>query len=153
MPIKQYTGSIWTKEKKPKWPAKQKVKGLLEMPAAINIRTGKVHCWFYDWKNSFIVIECFEDLLEKYPEKDIFVIVDNWSAHTSYAIRVWNCFHSRLKIIRLPSNASWMNLIEKVFSKLEKDLIRNSNFQTVREMMKAIDNYFKNEQSFTKWCS
>lgn len=136
-----------------KWPAKQKTKGLLELPAAINIHTGKIHYWFHDWKNSFIIIECFEDLLQKYPEQDIYVIVDKWSAHTSYAMKVWAFFQPRLKIIYLPTNASWMNMIEKVFSKIEKELIRNSNFQTVKEMMNAINNYFQNEQSFTKWCS
>ncbi len=53
------------KEKRMKWPAKQKTKGLLELPAAINIHTGKIHYWFHDWKNSFIVIQYFEDLLPK----------------------------------------------------------------------------------------
>ena len=153
IPIKQYNGSVWTRDKKVKWPAKQKTKGLLEMPAAINIHTGEIHCWFFDWKNSFIVIECFEKLLQKYPEHDIFVIVDGWSAHKSYAMKVWLYFHPRLKIVYLPTNASWMNLIEKVFSKVEKDLIRNSNFQTVREMMNAIINYFEKEHSFRRWCS
>jgi len=43
------------------------------MPAGINIKTGKVHYWFYDWKNSFVVIECLEKLLEEYPENEIYV--------------------------------------------------------------------------------
>lgn len=153
IPIKQYNGSVYTREKKVKWPAKQKVKGLLEMPAAINIHTGKIHCWFYDWKNSFVVIECFDALLQEYPNKDIYVIVDNWSAHKSAAIKIWALFNPRLKIVYLPTNSSWMNMIERVFSKLEKQLIRNSNFQTVREMMIAIELYFQNEQSFREWGS
>ena len=86
--IKQYSGYVYTKENIVKHPAKQKVKGLLEMSAAINIHTGEIDYWFYDWKNSFIVIECFEDLLCKYPDKDIYVIMDCWKAHTSYAIIV-----------------------------------------------------------------
>ena len=65
--IKEYKGYIYTKEKKVTYPAKQKVNGLLEMPAGINIKTGKIHYWFYDWKNSFVVIECLEKLLEEYP--------------------------------------------------------------------------------------
>ena len=56
--IKQYGGYTYTKEKIVKYPAKQKVKGLLEMPTAINIHTGVIHYWFYDWKNSFIVMFC-----------------------------------------------------------------------------------------------
>ena len=127
------------------------MKGLLEMPAAINIHTGEILHWFFDWKNSFIVIQCFEDLLKRYPDMDVYVIIDGWSAHTSYAIKIWAFLHSRLKIVYLPTNSSWMNMIEKVFSRLEKDLIHNSNFQTVREMMNAITNYFQNEQSFRNW--
>ncbi len=123
------------------------------MPAAINIHTGEILYWFHDWKNSFIVIQCFEDLLQKYPELDIYVIVDNWSAHTSYAIRIWKFFHPQFHIIYTPTNASWMNMIERVFSKMEKELIRNSNFQTVREMMHAVEYYFQNEQSFRTWCT
>jgi len=41
--IKEYSGSVYTKEKVVTYPSKQKVKGLLEMPAGINIKTGKVH--------------------------------------------------------------------------------------------------------------
>ena len=41
--IKEYSGSVYTKEKKVFYPSKQKVKGLLEMPAGLNIKTGKVH--------------------------------------------------------------------------------------------------------------
>ena len=153
IPIKLFQGSIWTKETKLKWPAKQKVKGLLEMPAAINIHTGNITYWFYDWKNSFIVIECFENLLREYPDKDVYVIVDNWSAHKSYVIKVWAFFHPRLHLVYLPTNASWMNIIERVFSKLENELLRNSNFQTVREAMQRISFYFKKELSFKKWGS
>jgi len=149
--IKQYIGHVYTKEKIVKHPAKQKVRGLLEMPACINVHSGKIIQWFYDWKNSFIVIECFEDLLKKYPGKEIYVIADCWSAHTSYAIRVWNFFHPQLHIIYLPTNSSWMNMIERVFAKFDKDILQNSNFQTVREAMTRIDNYFKKEQSFQNW--
>lgn len=149
--IKEYGGYAYTKKKKIKFPAKQKVKGLLEMPAAINIHTGKIHYWFYDWKNSFVVIECFQDLLNKYPDKDIYVIVDCWSAHTSFAIRVWNFFHPRFHIVYLPTKASWMNMIERVFSKLDQNILQNSNFQTVREAMDRISNYFEKETRFKTW--
>ena len=149
--IKEYGGYDYTKKKKIKVPAKQKVKGLLEMPAAINIHTGKTHYWFYDWKNSFVVIECFEDLIKKYPDKDIYVIVDCWSAHTSFSIRVWNHFHPKFHLIFTPTSSSWMNMIERVFSKLEKDILQNSNFQTVREAMIRISNYFEKETRFTNW--
>ena len=145
--IKEYKGSIYTKEKSVYYPAKQKINGLLEMPAGINIKTGKVHYWFYDWKNSFIVIECFEKLLKEYPEKEIYVILDNWSAHKSYAVKVWNFFHPKIHLVYLPSGASFMNKIERVFSFVAKNVLQNSNFKTVREAMGRISNYFEKEGS------
>ena len=42
-------------------------------------------------------------------------------------------------------------MIERVFSKFDKDILQNSNYQTVREAMNRIDNYFKNETSFMNW--
>jgi transposase len=129
------------------YPSKQKVKGLLEMPAGLNIKTGKVHYWFYDWKNSFVVIECLEKLLEEYPEEKIYVIMDNWSAHKSYNIRVWNSFHPRIHLVYLPSGASFLNKIERVFGFVHRDVLQNSNFKNVDEAMKRISNYFEKEGS------
>lgn len=151
--IKEYYGNVYTKERKVYYPAKQKTKGLLEMPAAINIHTGKIHTWFRDWKNSFVVIDCFEDLIKKYPGKIIYVILDNWSAHKSWTIKIWAFFHPNFHLIYLPTNASWMNMIERVFGKLEREVLQNSNFQTVREAIDMISNYFDKEASFMNWCS
>lgn len=129
------------------YPAKQKVKGLLEMPAGINIKTGKVHYWFYDWKNSFVVIECLEKLLEEYPEGEIYVIMDNWSAHKSHDVKVWNTFHPRIHLVFLPSGASFLNKIERVFGFLSRDVLQNSNFKSVIEAKNRISNYFEKEGS------
>ena len=101
------------------------------MPAGINIKTGKVHYWFYDWKNSFVVIECLEKLLIEYSDKNIYVIMDNWSAHKSYSMKVWNYFHPRIHLVYLPSGASFLNKIERVFCFLSRDILQNSNFQTI----------------------
>lgn len=145
--IKEYFGNVYTKEKVVTYPSKQKVRGLLEMPAGMNIETGKIHYWFFDWKNSFVVIECLEKLLEEYPGKEVYVILDNWSAHKSHDVKVWNALHPRMHLVYLPSNASFLNKIERVFSFLSRDILQNSNFQTVREAMECISNYFEKEGS------
>jgi len=44
-----------------------------------------------------------------------------------------------------------MNMIERVFSKFDKDILQNSNFQTVKEAMNRIANYFEKETSFMTW--
>ena len=54
-------------------------------------------------------------------------------------------FRSHLEY--LPSNASFLNKIERVFSFVAKDVLQNSNFQTVREAIEKISNYFYKEGS------
>jgi len=141
------------KEKKVTYQCKQKVNGLLEMPAGINIKTGKIHYWFYDWKNSFVVIECLEKLLDEYPGKEVYAIMDNWSAHKSYDVKVWNTFHPRMHLVYLPSGASFMNMIERVFSRLDYDILQNSKFENVRGAMESIELYFNKEARFSMWGS
>ena len=58
-----------------------------------------------------------------------------------------------MHLVYLPTKASWMNMIERVFGKLDKDVLQNSNYQTVNEMISRISNYFDNESSFMNWCS
>jgi len=92
-------------------------------------------------------------LLEEYPGKEVYAIRDNWSAHKSYDVKVWNAFHPRMHLVYLPSGASFMNMIERVFSRLDYDVLQNSKFENVREAIENIDLYFKNEQSFSTWCT
>ena len=44
-------------------------------------------------------------------------------------------------------------MIERVFSKFDKDVLQNSDFQTVREAMSRISNYFEKELSVRNWGS
>lgn len=126
-------------------PYGQKVKGLCDLFSARNLHTGKRHYWFYDWKNSFIVAEVLEKLLEIYPEKYIYIIWDGWSAHTSNYTQAFVDLHSRIKILPLPTRASWLNPVERDFSKIQRFCLNNSNFQTVKEGMQAIGTYIEKE--------
>ncbi|MBI2632273.1 hypothetical protein HYW75_04675, partial [Candidatus Pacearchaeota archaeon] len=71
----------------------------------------------------------------------------NWSAHKSHDVKVWNDLHPRMHLVYLPSNASFLNKIARVFAFLSRDVLQNSNFQTVREAMERISNYFEKEGS------
>jgi len=47
----------------------------------------------------------------------------------------------------LPSGASFLNKIERVFGFVQRDVLQKSNFKTVREAIKRISNYFEKEGS------
>ncbi len=144
-PIKHYEGRMWFDDRDEngenaiyKVPDKQKVKGLLDYFAAKNYHDGKIYFSFYDWKNAYIVTDFFRGLLASIPEKIIYVVLDCWSAHTAEAVKAFADLNPRLKLIFLPTKASWMNVVEQFFSQVERFVLRSSNFQTVPEMMNAL---------------
>ena len=131
-------------------PYRQKVKGLLNFFAARNIHSSAFHYKFYDFKNSFIVIDFFEEILKIYPDKHIYIILDNWRPHTSNMTKAFVDLHPRITIVYLPFCASWLNEIENDFSVIERCVLRNSNFQSVRETMDAIIRFVENDPSFIR---
>lgn len=147
-PVKKYEGRIWFDDRDStgrnaiyKIPGKQKVKGLLDYFAAKDYHSGKIYHSFYDWKNAFIVIDFFERLLREIKDKIIYIVVDCWSAHRAAVLKSFLDINPRLKIIYLPTNASWMNIVERFFSEVERFFLRNSDFQTVAEMIRALSSF------------
>ena len=133
-------------------PYGQKVKGICDLFMARNLHTGKRHYTFYDWKNSFIVTEFLEKLLEIYPDMDIYIIWDGWSAHRSEHTKMFLDLHPRIKILPLPTRASWLNPVERDFGSIQRFLLNNSNFESVKEGMGAISNFIEKEPSLNGKC-
>jgi len=50
-------------------------------------------------------------------------------------------------LVYLPSGASFLNKIERVFGFVSRDVLQNSNFKTMSEAMGRISNYFEKEGS------
>jgi len=126
-------------------PYGQKVKGVCDVFAARNLHTKKIHHSFYDWKNSFIVIEFLEKLMRIYPNKNIYIIWDGWSTHRSSYTQIFLDLHPRIKILPLPTRASWLNPIERDFSSIQRFLLNNSDFSSVKEIMGAISLFIEKE--------
>lgn len=150
--IKKYGGQKFTYAGYYHVPYGQKVKGITDLFMVRNIHTGKRHYAFYDWKNSFIVIQFLEKILEIYPNKEIQIIWDKWRAHTSHHTKTFLDLHPRIKILPLPTRASWLNPIERDFGQIQRFALNNSNFETVKEGMKFIGNYIEKELSSTRKC-
>lgn len=144
-PVKQYGGIRWQTGRHYYTPYNQKVKGMFDIFAAKNVHSGDRHYRFYLWKNSFIVIDFIEWLAnEIYPNKDLYIILDGWSAHRSHVFNAYVDLHSRIHPVYLPTCSSWLNDIEKDFSKIQKDVLNNSNFESRLEVVNAVSLYFEN---------
>lgn len=143
--IKVYGGQKYVFKGYYHTPYGQKVKGICDLFMARNLRTGKRHYTFFDWKNSFIVTQFLEQLLVIYPNGNIYIIWDGWSAHTSEHTKMFLDLHPRIKILPLPTRASWLNPVERDFSTIQRFLLNNSDFQTVKELMGATDVFIQKE--------
>lgn len=143
-PVKEFSGRKWTIDENYRIPYSQKVKSLVDIFAAKNIHTEKRHYGFYDWKNSFTVIDFVSKLLnDVYTDKEIYLILDGWSAHKSGAFHAFADLQSRLHLVPLPRCASWMNDIERDFSRLQLEVLDNSNFANPRELIDVVSAFFE----------
>lgn len=137
---------MWTCDGQYRIPYGQKVKGLVDIFAAKNIHTGKRHYKFYGWKNSFTVIDFIDWLLkEAYPNENVYIIHDGWSAHRSKTFRAYADLQQRLHMVPLPTCCSWMNEIERDFSRIQNEVLDNSNFGSPREAITTISAFFEKE--------
>ena len=149
-PVKQYGGWKWSNNGY-RVPYNQKVRALFDLFMAVNLHTNERLYRFYEWKNSFIVIDFLDWILyEIYPNKDVYVILDKWSAHISNMIRAYADLQQRLHLIYLPTCSSWMNPVERDFSRIQREVLDNSNFETPQESRELIAQFIEKELNSTE---
>ena len=151
--IKKYGGQKYSFRGYYHTPYGQKVKGITDLFMARNLHDGRRHYEFFDWKNRFIVTQFLEKLLEIYPNVHIIIIWDGWSAHRLEHTQVFLDLHPRIKILPLPTRASWLNPVERDFSSIQRFLLNDSDFENVREGMDVISTFIEKELCSIRKCS
>jgi len=71
----------------------------------------------------------------------IHVVADNYATHKHARIKDWLKKHPRFQMHFTPTGSSWLNLVERFFADLTGDCIREGSFQSVRELVDAIEEY------------
>jgi transposase len=72
---------------------------------------------------------------------DIHVIADNYSTHKHEKVKEWLEKHPRIHMHFTPTSASWMNMVERFFRDLTDKRLRRGVFQSVPEVIEAIEGY------------
>lgn len=72
---------------------------------------------------------------------DLHLIADNYSTHKHKKVKAWLAKHPRFHMHFTPTSSSWMNLIERFFAELTRDVVRDGSFRSVRELVEAIEGY------------
>lgn len=115
--------------------------GVTSLYAALEVATGKVlgECRSSHTGADFLA---FLKLLAKaYPRKDLHVVLDNSSTHSTPAVQQWLAAHPRVQLHFTPKGGSWLNLIEAWFGILTRKSIRRGSFATLRSLIRHIESY------------
>jgi transposase len=71
----------------------------------------------------------------------IHMVIDNYCTHKNATVKQWLAKHPRFIMHFTPTGSSWMNLVERFFRDLTEDVVREGSFGSVRELVRAIEQY------------
>jgi transposase len=74
-------------------------------------------------------------------ELQIHLILDNYCTHKHKKVRAWIHNHKRFQLHFTPTGGSWMNLVERFFGDLTREVVREGSFASVRQLVDSIMDY------------
>ena len=78
------------------------------------------------------------------PQTRIRLLLDNHSAHTSKETQAWLKLHpQRFEFVFTPTHGSWLNIVETMFSKMARSMLRGIRVASKQELIDRIHLYFK----------
>lgn len=107
--------------------------------AALNVFTGEVigECKQRHRHQEFLsFLRTVEAQTPK--DKELHVIVDNYSTHKHVKVRNWLKRNKRVELHFIPTSSSWLNLVERFFGVITEKQIRRGIFSSVKELEQKI---------------
>src|SRR5262247_4411522 len=115
--------------------------GLTSLYTALEVATGKVVGECRPRHTGLDFLAFLKRLARTYRRRELHVILDNSSTHTTPAVEAWLAKHPRVEFHFTPTGASWLNLVEAWFSILTRKSVRRGSFDTVRALIRHIERY------------
>jgi transposase len=119
--------------------------GTVSLLAGLDLHTGRVTEIVSDHHASADFIALLGKLNESYPpETRIRLLLDNHSSHISKETRVWlNRHPNRFEFVFTPKHGSWLNIVETMFSKMARSMLRGIRVASKQELIDRIHLYFE----------
>ena len=119
--------------------------GTVSLLAGLDLHTGRVTEIVSDHHASVDFIALLGKLDEGYsPQTRIRILLDNHSAHTSKETQAWLKLHpQRFEFVFTPTHGSWLNIVETMFSKMARSMLRGIRVASKQELIDRIHLYFQ----------
>ncbi len=117
--------------------------GTISLLAGIDLLTGIIHYTVRDKHRSSEFIEFLEQLDSYYPKEiKIVIVLDNLKMHTSKETQKYlQTMPQRFHFVFTPKHASWLNIIESLFSKMTRSILRGIRVSSKIELVERISQY------------
>ena len=126
--------------------------GTASLLAALEVHSGQVRGQPIRRNTSETFIRFLRHLLQVYPDKELYVVLDNGSSHRSKKTLAWAAKKKRLHLKFTPTHASWLNQIEIWFGILTRKVVRRGIFKSKQELVNKlldfIETYNKEARPF-----
>ena len=114
--------------------------GTTNLYAALSVASGKVITKTTDAHRAVEFISFLEEINRQVPkELDVHVILDNYAAHKTQAVKEWLLKHPRFHFHFTPTYSSWMNLVERWFGELTSKALRRSTHKSEKQLIATIN--------------
>ena len=118
--------------------------GTVSLLAGLDLHTGRVTEIVSDHHASADFIRLLSKLDAGYPAQiRIRLLLDNHSAHISKETQAYLNLHPlRFEFVFTPKHGSWLNIVETMFSKMARTMLRGLRVATKQELIDRIHMYF-----------
>jgi transposase len=117
--------------------------GVTSLYAALEVSSGRVIGKCRPNANGSEFLHFLKGLAGRFRGKQLHVILDNSSTHTTPAVQNWLAENPRVHLHFTPKGASWLNLIEAWFGILTRKSIRRGSFSNVTTLVRHIGHYIE----------
>ena len=119
--------------------------GTVSLLAGLDLHTGRVTEVVRDTHKSSDFIAFLQQLHASYPAAiPIRLLLDNHSAHISRETQAYlQTVPERFRFVFTPTHGSWLNLVENLFSKMARSMLRGIRVSTKEELIQRIHQYFE----------
>jgi transposase len=115
--------------------------GTTNLFAALEVGTGQVTARCFPKRRGEEFLAFMKHLAAAYPDRELHVVVDNLSTHTTDDVHAWLARHPRITFHFTPTGSSWLNMVETWFGIITRQAIRRGTFTSVRVLIRAIEDY------------
>jgi transposase len=112
--------------------------------AALNVLEGTIIGTCYPRHRHEEFLKFLRKIDRKTPQTlELHLILDNYGTHSHPDVEQWLQKHARFHLHFTPTSSSWLNLIERWFAELTRKRIKRGVFQSVPDLVAAIQEFIQ----------